>query len=878
MSDIITKQTVTKQSFPTVPARFAQIAARHANRIAVSTAATQWTYQELDQRSNAVACRILEHADGASEPIALLMEHGALLIASILGALKAGRLYLALDPVNPAARLATMLGDARTRLLLTDKPNSPLAYSLAQDLMKVMEIDDRATACAASPISGEVFPESGAWLIYTSGSTSAPKGVWQNHRGVVHHTDVYGDLIRLKPEDRLSLLASCSFAASAIALFAALLNGATLCPFHVRSQGVERLAEWLHQQQISVYHSVPTIFRHLMKSLGANRRPESVRLVRISGEPALRSDIEAYREHCPADCLLMHSLSATETGPITSMMIDKQTPLTGWRVPAGHVVSGAKVLLVDENSQVVDSGKEGRIAVCSAYLAQGYWRQPDLTAETFRTNIHDPQTRVFITGDLGRFLPEGSLEHLGRTDRVVKIRGQRVDLEEVEAALQATGIFEEAAATAPEDASGEHQLVAYIVPRDRRQVTSQDCRRSLRQSLPEHMVPNDFVPLACLPQTLGGKVDRLALPRLRGHAISHSNTKRTVSTLWFRNRNGSRRRRPLDGIEKKLTDIWETALGVSPIKRHDDFFDLGGTSLQSAQVLAGIEETFNVALSPSTLTEYGTIEALAPWLANHSVLSSPSPLVQLSSSASGRPLFLIHNGQGNVTTYGQLVRRLPDRPIYGLQAIGLQGEGWPLMSIPAMARRYLQEVLAIDSTGPYLLAGTCMGGLIAFEMAQQLVRQGRPVGLVALLDSNHPGPRLSLAELVEDTVRDTFRMLRGLFMHSLGLARRTRYLPAYRSFVVNMTSRANRFYWPVSYPGTITLIVTIDTTYPGQDLRQMMAQHGRQVRVIKIPGQRKDLFVRPVVEELARQMQNCLNACQDSKPIQMQPAKAPPLY
>ena len=244
MNDVPRKTSpAVRQPPATISGRFAQVVSRFPNRVAVSAADTQWTYSELDAYSSVLAREVIDRAGVVSEPVALLMEHAAPLIAAILGVLKAGKIYLALDPTDLAARLAAMLGQAHARFLLTDKPNASLAHSLAAGRLKVMETDDLLATRSESTISVKVPSEVGAWLMYTSGSTGVPKGVWQNHCNVVHHTDVYCDMIKLTPDDRLSLLTSCSLAASATHLVAALFNGATLCPFHVGSQGVGQLAD-----------------------------------------------------------------------------------------------------------------------------------------------------------------------------------------------------------------------------------------------------------------------------------------------------------------------------------------------------------------------------------------------------------------------------------------------------------------------------------------------------------------------------------------------------------------------------------------------------------------------------------------------------------
>ena len=347
-SETFTESPEAEQS---IPERFAQVVARHGDHIAVSANSAEWTYTELDERSNALAVEILERAGANRQPIALLMEHGAALIAAILAVLKTGKIYLALDSSHPIERLSAMLADSRSELLIADRANVGLAGSLAAGQLSILPVADDFIAPSAHTNFPEVSGEAGAWLMYTSGSTGTPKGVWQNHRGIVHDVDVYRELIQVTPDDRLSLLTSCSLSASATPLFTALLNGATLCPFHVRSQGVERLAIWLHERAITVYHSVPTVFRHLARATGDNGVFASLRLIRLGGEPVLRGDLEVFQHRFPNRCRLLNALSSTETGLICAAMIDKHTALPNGRVPVGRAVRDVKVFLENEQGQ-----------------------------------------------------------------------------------------------------------------------------------------------------------------------------------------------------------------------------------------------------------------------------------------------------------------------------------------------------------------------------------------------------------------------------------------------------------------------------------------------------------------------------------------------
>ena len=261
-----------------------------------------------------------------------------------------------------------------------------------------------------------------------------------------------------------------------------------------------------------------------------------------------------------------------------------------------------------------------------------------------------------------------------------------------------------------------------------------------------------------------------------------------------------------------------------------------------------IEDKFDIVLSPSILSQHGTIESLAEIIVNRAVVPSPRSLVLLRPSTTGRPLFLVHTGAGYIAMYGQLAKRLSDRPVYALQA-----------------RQYVREITDVDPTGPYLLGGTCMGGLIAFEMARQLVEQGLPVALVALLESDYParkGRRLRRKERMVSPVREAFRMLRWSVIRGLGLGRSARWLPTYRSFIGHMHARARRAYRPGFYCGKLTLFMAAERQYPGEDLRLRMARHARESHTVMIPGDRPGLLLPPAVSEVARQLQLCLDAAE----------------
>jgi amino acid adenylation domain-containing protein len=715
-----------------IPKGFAQIVARHANRIAVSANHTEWTYAELDQRSNALAGQILERRGASSEPVALLMRHNAALIAAILAVLKTGKIYVPLDPNDSIQRLAAMLSDSSARLLITDQTNAALANSLATRQLSILPLDDDFSTSWTCTNFSAVSPEAGSWLMYTSGSTGTPKGVWENHRGVMHHANVYSELIQLTPEDRLSLLTSCSFTASTTPLFAALLNGATLCPFHVRSQGVERLAIWLRERGITIYHSVPTVFRHLARVTDDNGIFAQLRLVRLAGEPVLHGDLEMFRRRCPDHCRLMNALASTETGPISAAMIDKHTVLPEGRVPVGRAVRDVEIFLVNEQGQPVENGCEGRIAVRSAYLRQGYWRRPHETLEKFQMNPRAPSMRIFITNDLGRFLPDGNLEHLGRADEVVKIGGLWLNPAEIESALMRVPGVREVAAIAVDGGQGMKSLAAFL-SWNTTPWPEQSLRLKLRKQLPPHSVPNRFLTLKELPLLPSGKIDRVTLRR------------KAVNLMQL----GNRKADPDDALELQLVRIWEKVLAVEAVATTDDFFALGGDSLGATTMFAAVEKFCGIDLPVAILLEAPTIRKFAEVIRRGGLSETDLRLVALRLRGSKPPLYCVPSAGADALEFRILTCHLADnQPVFAFQSPGLDGRSRCLRSVEEMAESYIHTMQLHQPHGPYYLCGNSFGGVVAFEMARRLVAGSEEVRFLGLLDSHggeYPKRRKSLA-------------------------------------------------------------------------------------------------------------------------------------
>jgi amino acid adenylation domain-containing protein len=418
-----------------IPNRFEQQVRRYPNRLAVKTRGHELTYDALNRAANRVAQAILAQRADGEVPVALLLDTDAPMIAAILGVLKAGKIYVPLDPALPYARMAYILENSQAGLIVTDNGNRPLARELAQDGLQLINIDEFDADLSTADPGLSVSPDTFTWIMYTSGSTGQPKGVVQTHRNALHFIMNYTNAFHICADDRLTLLYSCSASAASHNILSALLNGASLHPLDIKRDGLAQVADLLIEQEITIYNSVPTVFRYFADTLTGEEEFPNLRLIIMMGEPVYRRDVELYKKHFPPGCIFVNRLGSTETGSIRWYFVDRETQITGSNVPVGHLVEGNEILLLDEAGNRADFDEVGEIAVKSRYLSPGYWQRPDLTQAAFLPDPEGGDERIYRTGDLGRMQPDGCLEHLGRIDFQVKFKGYRIEVAEIEMVL-----------------------------------------------------------------------------------------------------------------------------------------------------------------------------------------------------------------------------------------------------------------------------------------------------------------------------------------------------------------------------------------------------------------------------------------------------------
>ncbi len=738
-----------------IAARFSQQVNKYPDNLAIATLNHQWSYEQLNQKADRIAQallrlnpQILNDQAQNQVQIALLFDHDAPMIAAILAVLKLGQIYVPLDASYPLPRLAYMLEDSLSSLVLTNSKNLAQAQELATlATVPIINIDELADEFEQiEKISTHISPDVIAYLIYTSGSTGQPKGVIQTHRNVLHFIRNHTNNLHIADCDRLTLLSPFSSDAAVMDLFGALLNGATLYPFDLRQAGLANFSPWLSAQAITIYHSTPTVYRYVLEAAVKKSDLAQIRLVVLGGEEVVKADIELYQQYFSDACIFVNGLGCTESSFHLQYLINKETIIPRNSVPVGYPFGDTEILLLNSAGNQTDL--LGEIAVRSPHIALGYWRQPQLTQAVF---LPDPggNQRIYRTGDWGRFRSDGNLEYLGRKDFQVKIRGFRIELGEIEAALAQHPKVKESVAIADQN----QQLFAYVVPRQDAQDLVGELRRFLQQRLPQYMIPA-FVMLPSLPLTLNGKVDRSALPN-----PDSSNNKLVA---------------PRDRTEQQLVQIWEELLNRHPIGIDDNFFDLGGHSLLSVRLVAAIETAFNCELPLMSFFQIGTIAELSQWLRlEQQKLSEPwegmaledyRALLALSAGRQGRHLgkrgliievlpqmsSLCESLESSENQSSQPVIWIGDirfsrslglsQPIYSLP-----GSSWtPLNStqnyITAIAALLVEELLEVHPTGSYILGGFCHDGFVAMEVAHQLQRRGKVIALLILVDTFGTSP------------------------------------------------------------------------------------------------------------------------------------------
>ena len=732
LNRVLTEWNNTATDYPRnqcVHELFEARASERPDAVAVVFGGESLTYGALNARANQLAHYLRAQNLKPGTPAAVCLERSIQMVVGLLAILKAGGAYVPLDPAYPKERLAFMLDDTRTPVVLTKQ--SLLRHFPHRGVKSICLDSDSgliASQATENPVNHSV-PEDVAYIIYTSGSTGQPKGVAVPHRAVnrlVFNTNY----IHLDATDRIAQVSNMSFDAATFEIWGALLNGGELRVITTDvALSPREFAGELREQGITAMFLTSALFSHLAIELpgifstlrtliagGEALEPKAVRAV-LKDHPALR---------------LVNGYGPTENTTFTCCALLRDVPDDATSVPIGRPISNTHVYILDEYRNPVPIGVAGELYTGGDGLARGYWNRPELTGEKFVLHQFTPDgpcQYLYRTGDMARYLPDGAIEFLGRKDDQIKIRGFRVELGEIEAALAKHSGVRECAVKSLGARAGETRLVAYFTSASKRHLKTNQLRAFLEERLPEYMVPSTFVQMEALPLTRNGKIDRHALPEPdRGRPDT-----------------GKKYASPRDAVELELTKIWESVLGVEPIGIEDRFFDLGGHSLLAVRVVARIEKAFGKKLPLVAIFVAPTIEKLAARIRDEMRGDGTAPetsVVALQPKGARPPIFFVHGaGGGMFWGYVNLARRLgSDQPSFGLSSRGLDGRA-EFGTIEEMAAQYINDLRAVQPRGPYYLGGYCFGGNVAYEMARQLDAQGEKVALLALLNCAPPNSR-----------------------------------------------------------------------------------------------------------------------------------------
>ena len=685
-----------------------------ASHLAIKSKSSELTYADLDNLSGRCAGSLQRESANRFTPIALMMSHDAHLIAAMVSILRSGGFYFVLNRSLPAARLREIVKQVRPWAIVADSAHAEQARKLSGSAAKVFSFEELLTK-AGSFSSAPANENSPFAIFYTSGSSQRPRPLVYTHGGTWHNVTNHSRSLQITAADRITLLSPCSAAASVSAIFGALLNGASLFLFDPVGEGLPKLGDWIRTERITVYHSVPSLFRRFAEALERDEILHSVRMVKLGGEPVFPPDVDLFRRHFRRDTVLVNGLGLTEAnGNACHFHIKQDTRISTATVPVGKPLDGIEIKLLNADKTEATSGETAEIALRGKYIAPAFWTGSNVE----QYGLDDDGW--FRTGDLGRCDPDGIFEHLGRRDDQLKLRGQWISVAEIEAALMEVPGVRNAAALATERDADTKNIIAFA-SWNNGELTEQEVRSALQRRLPVYSLPQRVFSLSQLPLLPNGKIDRVALSHEAERRIKDKAHSPAV---------------PGDALSLQLVRIWENILGNNSVETTSDFFALGGDSLAAATMLAAVESFFGVNLPVSALLEAPTIEKLSELIRKGGWSEAELRLVALRLRGTKPPLYCVPGAGSEALAFRELAAHLGDnQPCFALQPQGLDGCASYLHSIEEMATHHIASLRRHQPRGPYYLCGSSLGGVVAFEMARRLSQDGEEVKFLGLLDT-----------------------------------------------------------------------------------------------------------------------------------------------
>jgi amino acid adenylation domain-containing protein len=868
----------TEADFPSEACLHEQISAQasHApERIAAAYNGQQLSFGELEQLSNRLAHALIAAGIRPGHVVGLYIERNLNMPVAQLAVLKTGAAYAALDLQYPPKMLAQIFDNFDLPYILT---HSELIKKLPEHTSHLLLVDqllNQKNLPLTAP-KAEVNSCSAAFIIFTSGSTGVPKGVIHTHRNLLARFHSTSALIGMNKEDAFSQSSPLSSIDSVDEIYLPLLHGArTVIVPHKTIINPRLMVDLLEEEKVTRILLVPLLLQVILTAYeDLDRRLVRLKTWLVGGEALIPVLIKQFYEKLP-QAKLINFYGLTE-GDATywPATISVTSP------SIGRPIQNRRVYVLDSQLQPVPPGLPGEICLSGEGLFKEYWNRPDLNSEKWRENPYSdsppgPFTRLFKTGDVGRWLPDGQLQFLGRRDRMVKIRGYRVELDEIEATLRSHPYVRECAVRVwqrdPNNNSAIHQplIVAYVVLNDSAQTTTTELRNGLKEQLPDYSLPKQIILLNSLPLLTNGKINYRSLPE-------PSSEYELESSENFNE--------PNDELELFLVKLWERILNRHPIGTRDNFFDLGGDSLHIILMTTELEQELNQTLSLSMLFHAPTIVQLSSALRQKGWKPAWSSLVPIQPHGSKPPLFCVH-ADGGAFFYNRFTSYIsPEQPLYGIQARGLDGKETPFRTIKEMAQHYIHEIRSVQPKGPYIIGGFSMGGVVIYEMAQQLKHAGEGPVLVVFLDAASP----KYPEMMEDQnkglsnklkeflalplnkqldrliTRSTkrWREMQDEIQSKLYLLFRQPLPPALRIHTVRkINQHIADIYEPLPYSGNITVLRASEQMLGAKPDRTLGWGHYVTgiISDYVIPGNHVSVSEEPNVRFLAEQLQKCID-------------------
>ncbi|NRF38223.1 non-ribosomal peptide synthetase [Pedobacter foliorum] len=721
-----------------------EAAIKFPDRTAVSFGVTKLSYSELEEKSNQFANLLIKNGLMPRDKVGVALDRSAEMIIALLAIMKTGAIYLPFDTNHPKERIAYMLDDAGANFLITEQKYAKQYSTTISEIYLKSALKDLSQYSTDKPgvvVSGDDL----IYILHTSGSTGKPKGVQIRHRNVVNFLLGMQQTPGIKTEDVLLAITPISFD-MAVLLYLPLTCGAEVVIADLESSKDGRLIyDIIKNKQITWMIATPSTWKMTI----AAGWTQKLQMLAISAGESLSKDLaEKLITRCSS---VWNGYGPTETAVMVLMkeITDLNEPIT-----LGKPIINTQIYLLNKNGRRVNEDSQGEIYIAGDSVGAGYHNLPDMTSNQFITNPFscDPENTMYRTGDLGKLMPNGDIQYLGRIDQQIKIRGHRIELEEIEQTLILHPNVKSAIVNPFGNSPENMMLVAYIIPEQNQEKSNShlitEWESYLKNLLPDYMIPKEYVFTDSYPLTENGKIDRKKLPKPEIMNIDNSSESYLA---------------PRNSTEELVANIWANALEIDKISIKSDFFKSGGHSLTAVDIMLLIEKETGKRLPLSSLFENPTVEKFAKLINGNEKDIKWNSLVEIKKSGTRTPIYMIHGSGLNILVFNSLAKHMDkDQPLYGMQALGLNGDQKLLYTMEELADYYNAEILNNDPVGPYILAGYSFGGVLAYEMARKLLKMGKEIKMLGIMDT-YVGSRslnmTSVGKLYKKTLRQFNKLL-----------------------------------------------------------------------------------------------------------------------